>query len=219
MYITLDGPEATGKSTAAKSLSDRLGKSGHNVFLTKEPGSPHDPVCMAIRKILLNPSHAIADRAAVLLFLADRAQHIERVTEALSGGAVVVSDRSSLSTYVYHTAKERDFVSESDDVGICAMIDFAQQVKPDVGFIFNSELEWSLDKMRSRKSLDRIELFDESFHARTHTLFEEYNVARASAMLLKSPAEIVYVPATSGHTECEISDFLFERVMLHLERE
>lgn len=218
MYITLEGPEATGKSTHARILAKSLIERGYDVFATKEPGSPHDEICVSIRKLLLNPNHIIADRAALFLFLADRAQHMEKVAEALALGKIVISDRSSLSTYVYHTARERDYVSE-DDTQFCNMLDFAQQIRPELCMVFNSSLEWSLSQMRSRGELDRIEMFDESFHMRTHALFEVQNLSALTMMLAQAPRNVVYVPETSGHTESQISQFVLDRVIAHLECE
>jgi dTMP kinase len=218
MYITLEGPEATGKTTHAKTLASKLVERGHGVLLTKEPGSPHDLICTEIRKLLLNPDYTIADRAALFLFLADRAQHMEKITEALAQGKVVISDRSSLSTYVYHIARERDYVSPEDE-RLCEMLDFAQQISPNMCFVFNSALDWSLAQMRARKALDRIERFDESFHANTHTLFESTQINTLLQFLKKAPSSILYVPDTSGHTEGDISDFILNAVVAHLERE
>lgn len=219
MLITHEGPEATGKSTHAKLLAKMLVERGYDVFLTKEPGSPHDPICGAIRKILLDPSNVISDKAALFLFLADRAQHMEIITKELALGKVVISDRSSLSTYVYHIAKERDYVSGMDST-LCGMLDEAQLVRPDVCLIFSASLEWSMTQLRARETLDRIEKFGEAFHANTHTLFGQEQMSILTTMLHSSrPKDIVYVPETSGHTEDEISQFILNIVMRQLECE
>lgn len=218
MYITLEGPEATGKTTHAKILASNLIDRGYDVFLTKEPGSPHDHICMEIRGLLLNPNHLVADRAALFLFLADRAQHMEKIAEALSQDKIVISDRSSLSTYVYHTARERDYVSPEDEP-LCAMLDFAQQIKPDACLVFNANLEWSLTQMRKRGSLDRIEKFSDSFHANTHILFNPTQIGTLLQILHKAPATVIHVPESSGHTELEISEFVLNNVIGILERE
>ena len=219
MLIILEGPEATGKSTHARLLASALIERGYEVFLTKEPGSPHDPICGAIRKLLLDPSNIISDKAALFLFLADRAQHMEIVTRELALGKIVISDRSSLSTYVYHTAKERDYVSDRDTT-LCAMLDEAQQIQPDMCLIFNASFEWSMTQLRSRGTLDRIEKFDETFHANTHTLFGQEPISTLTSMMHSSrPKEVIHVPETSGHTENDISQFILNSVMQHLEYE
>ncbi len=218
MYILLEGGEGTGKSTHAKKLAAALVDLGYDVLLTKEPGSPHSPICASIRELLLNPAHTLADRAALFLFLADRAQHIEQVTKALALGKVVISDRGTISTYVYHTALERDRVLP-EDAELCKMLDYAQQIKPDLCYIFSSSLEWCYSQLALRGKLDRIESFSTEFHARTHTLFQEGNVRALCNLMQFSPKKLSWVPATSGHTEAEINAFLVNSTIKELEGE
>jgi dTMP kinase len=218
MYLTLEGPEATGKSTHAKILAQALKLRGYDVLLTKEPGSPHDPLCVKIRELLLNPGHIISDRSALFLFLADRAQHMETVADGLAKDKIVISDRSSLSTYVYHTARTRSFVSDEDNE-LCGLLDFAQQIQPEMCMVFNASLEWSLTQLQGRLKLDRIEMFDEAFHSRTHELFSEPQIKALCGKLSTSPKEIIYVPDTSGHTETEISSFIINQVINQIECE
>lgn len=92
----LEGGEATGKSTQAALLADRLG-----AVLTHEPGGT--AVGRRIRALILDPAVDDLDlRAETLLFLADRAQHVARViAPALAAGRDVVCDRFAGSTLAY----------------------------------------------------------------------------------------------------------------------
>ena len=96
MFITFEGPEGSGKSTAIKALSQRLpGK----VLVTREPGA--GAVGGAIRQILLEGEDLVA-RCELFLFLADRAQHCETIVKpALERGEIVLCDRHADSTVVY----------------------------------------------------------------------------------------------------------------------
>src|SRR5687767_11607250 len=134
MYITIEGADATGKSSQCKLLANVLEDEGHSVFLTKEPGSPHDSICSTIKQILLDPTNDLQSRAALFLFLADRSQHMSHVKLALQRGQIVISDRSSLSTFVYHIAELRDEVRDEDQY-LCNILDFAQQISPDLCFV------------------------------------------------------------------------------------
>lgn len=100
-FITLEGPEGSGKSTQALMLADWLTQKGLSVKLTREPGG--DPVSEEIRKILLDGAdHSVADRTELLLYLAARAQHTERVIRpALSAGTNVICARYTDSTVAY----------------------------------------------------------------------------------------------------------------------
>ena len=157
MYITFEGPEATGKSTQVKLVGDCLAKLGVDVLVTKEPGSPHDRVCQQIRTVLLSTDNDVGDLTALLLFLADRAQHIEKVVKpALAQGKVVISDRASLSTLVYHLSVRENMYDISDEEmnTLAAMLNTAQQIRPDVCFIARSNIDWSSSQFQTRASID-----------------------------------------------------------------
>ena len=101
-FIVFCGGEGNGKSTQAKLLAEFLKKEGKEALLTKEPGG--DPVGNDIRSILLNPEYKeiFSYRAELLLFIANRAQHVERVVKpALEAGKIVVCDRFDSDTFAY----------------------------------------------------------------------------------------------------------------------
>jgi dTMP kinase len=98
-FITFEGIEGCGKTTQAAMLAESL-RLEHEVVLTREPGGTE--VTKAIRALLADPESALDRRAELLLFLADRAQHVATVIRpALARGAVVVCDRYSDSTLAY----------------------------------------------------------------------------------------------------------------------
>ncbi len=100
MFITLEGMEGAGKSTLLQGLHKRFQAAGHAVALTREPGGSH--IGGALRSILLSPQSSLANETELLLFLADRAQHVaEVIRPALAAGKVVLCDRFADSTLVY----------------------------------------------------------------------------------------------------------------------
>ena len=99
LFITLEGGEGSGKSTLAGALASRLEERGYGVCLTREPGGTE--LGLAVRR-LLEGDRAPAPLAELLLFTADRAQHVhEVIAPALAAGKVVVCDRFSDSTLAY----------------------------------------------------------------------------------------------------------------------
>ena len=104
-FVVLEGPDGSGKSTQAKLLADKLTAQGLDVLLTKEPGGT--AIGQRIREILLNPANTGLDKKAeLLLFAADRAQHIaEVIVPALKSGKIVISDRFTESTKAYQLAR------------------------------------------------------------------------------------------------------------------
>ena len=100
-FVTFEGPEGGGKSTQAKRLAETLRAKGEKVLLTREPGGT--PLAEEIRRIV----RAVTDdppsiRSETLLFLASRAQVVERaIRPALERGEWVVCDRFCDSTFAY----------------------------------------------------------------------------------------------------------------------
>ena len=101
-FITLEGPEGSGKSTQIRHLAAALRRSGYRVVQTREPGGT--VVAEAIRHTLLLSSsrERITPITESLLILAARSQHVTHVIEpALQRGAIVLCDRFSDSTFAY----------------------------------------------------------------------------------------------------------------------
>lgn len=101
MFITLEGPDGSGKSTQAKLLYDYLLAAGKNVILTREPGG--SPLGKNIRNILLEDTKLqVSPLAELLLFCADRAEHVTKVIKpALAENKIVICDRYIDSTTAY----------------------------------------------------------------------------------------------------------------------
>ena len=101
MFITLEGPEGSGKTTQARLLAAWLRDQGYQVTLTREPGGTD--IGDQIRAVVHDPENrAIDARTEFLLYSASRAQHVaQRVGPALAAGEIVVSDRYADSTLAY----------------------------------------------------------------------------------------------------------------------
>ena len=105
VFITLEGPDGSGKSSLLLPLGDALRAAGCDVVTTREPGST--PLGEQVRRLVLDPEPRIdrTGRADALLFAASRAQHVEEVIRpALARGAVVVCDRYADSSLAYQGA-------------------------------------------------------------------------------------------------------------------
>lgn len=99
-FITLEGPEGAGKTTQVKLLSKTLSSVGIDHVITRDPGGT--PLGKQIRRILLNPENPVEPMAELLLYQADRAQHVaEVIMPSLLQGKMVICDRYIDSTMAY----------------------------------------------------------------------------------------------------------------------
>ena len=101
LFLAVEGPDGSGKSTQAAALADALRARGASVVLTREPGGTD--LGERIRSLVLDPAHAPIDaRTEALLFAAARAAHAEHaIRPALAAGSWVVSDRYVDSSIAY----------------------------------------------------------------------------------------------------------------------
>lgn len=103
VFITLEGPDGSGKSTQAALLVERLKALGRDALLTREPGGG-GPVAERIREMLLHGGD-MAGTTELLLFFAARAEHVAAlIRPALAAGRTVVCDRYTDSTLAYQGA-------------------------------------------------------------------------------------------------------------------
>ncbi|MEI7899202.1 MAG: dTMP kinase [bacterium] len=176
-FITFEGPEGSGKSTHIRLLAAFLREQGIGVTLTREPGGT--PLGEAIRGLLQhNGSEVPVGRAEVLLFLASRAQHVERlIRPALEMGNWVLCDRFEDSTLAYQ-GYGRGF----DLIALHGMNQFVTDgLKPDLTILLDVTPEVSRARLLARQSLtamapDRIEGEADDFHIRLRNGF--LNLAR-----------------------------------------
>jgi dTMP kinase len=99
-FITLEGPDGSGKSTQAHLLSEKLTAGGYSCIVTEQPGGTE--VGRRIRNILLDPQFDICAKTELFLFLADRAEHVAKIVRpSLEENTIVISSRYLYSTLVY----------------------------------------------------------------------------------------------------------------------
>lgn len=170
LFITFEGIEGSGKSTQMALLAADLEKQGIYCRATSEPGGSE--LGSELRKLLLQGiSLNIVERSELLLFAADRAQHVEQVIlPALHEGAVVLCDRFSDATMAYQgygRGLDRDAIAMINDFA-------ARSLKPHLTLLFDMPPERGLARVRQRAldagmqggSDDRFEREHLEFHRR-----------------------------------------------------
>ena len=100
LFIVLEGPEGSGKSTLMGPLAERLRAAGVDPVVVREPGGT--PAGEVARQALPDPEHPIGVYTELFLYLAARAELVETViVPTLAAGRVVLSDRFTMSTEAY----------------------------------------------------------------------------------------------------------------------
>ncbi|MBI3996589.1 MAG: dTMP kinase [Candidatus Omnitrophica bacterium] len=156
-FITLEGPEGSGKSTQARWLVQRLRRAGRRVVWLQDPGST--PVGCATRQLLLHTTTPLSPLAEALLFIGGRVQLVEeRIRPALAKGDVVVCDRFHDSTVVYQGYGGGVHVPWLDRLGRHAI----HGVMPHLTIVL--DLPTAQGFARLRRSHDRMERKTRQFH-------------------------------------------------------
>lgn len=172
--ITFEGVDGCGKSTQLRRAAAWLREQGCDVLTTFEPGDT--PLGKEIRRLLLSGDFVPVPEAELLLFLADRAQHVREVIQpALASGAWVLCDRYSDSTLAYQFAARRLGDAEAD---LEKMLNFAEcGVRPALTLWFDVAVDEAMQRMRKRAEAGEkpTRLDDEAaeFHERVATAFAE----------------------------------------------
>jgi len=161
-FVSLEGVEGVGKSTALLYIQSLLAEAGIDYVLTREPGGT--PVAEAIRQILLDEHmEVMAKNTELLLMFAARSQNVSQVIlPALNSGKWVIADRFTDASFAYQGGG-RGLPLES----IAMLAKLVQgELKPDVTLLLDAPVEVGLSRIQKRGAKDRIETEKKTFFER-----------------------------------------------------
>ena len=175
-FITFEGIEGCGKTTQVRRLAARLGE---RALETREPGGT--VVGQAVRQVLLDPkNHGLASITELLLYFADRAQHVaEVVRPALAAGRIVLCDRhveSSLAYQGYGRGLPLDAIRALGTLATGGL-------RPDAIVWVDVPVELGLARARLRGAQDRLEAEVVEFHERVRSGYEALAVEEPARWL------------------------------------
>lgn len=165
-FIAFEGIEGSGKTTQAKLLAERLAKEGFKVLLTYEPGDT--ALGKRLREILLDPEINTNPMAELLLYFADRVQHVEeKIKPHLASGFVVITDRFTDSTLAYQG------YGRGISVELIRKLNklFLDEFMPDLTVLLDLPEEIGLKRNEKAEKKDRFELENFSFHSKVREGF------------------------------------------------
>jgi len=147
MFITFEGPEGAGKTTAVAAVVESLRAQGRDVLSTREPGSGE--VGKRLRELVLTTE--MDSTTELFLFLADRSNHVAtEIRPALAAGRVVVCDRFSDSTIVYQGYGRGLDLTILRSFNIFA----TSGLKPDLTILLDLEAEVGLARLKEKDRMD-----------------------------------------------------------------
>ncbi|RLC27636.1 MAG: dTMP kinase [Deltaproteobacteria bacterium] len=204
MFITFEGIEGCGKSTQAARLVDRLNLQGIPTLLTCEPGGT--PIGKGIRAMLLDTQNrGMSPETELLLYAADRAQHVREVIRpALGDGRWVVCDRFFDATTAYQgygRGQDLSWISTLNEKAICG-------VRPDMTILVDCPVSIGIQRALARvhatrqEKQARFENEDRPFHEAVRKGYLE--------IAEREPKRFIVVDGTLGENELE--EKIFEHV-------
>ena len=169
LFITLEGIEGAGKSTAVDFIEDFLTKEGHDVIKTREPGGT--VIGEQIREILLkNENDTLTYDTELLLVFSARAQHIQEVIlPALSSGKIILCDRFTDASYAYQGGG-RDI----DASRINLLEKWVQEdLRPNLTLLFDLDVSIGMQRTKKRSDADRFEREEINFFEKIRNTYLE----------------------------------------------
>lgn len=163
-FISLEGPEGSGKTTVIQYLSQRLKEDGYDVLITREPGGIE--ISEKIRELILDKNHHQMDaKTEALLYAASRRQHlVEKVIPALEKGKIVISDRFIDSSLAYQGVGRAIGVEEVFSINQFAIGDYM----PELTLFLDVHPEIGMERVGKRGEKDRLELESMLFHQKVY---------------------------------------------------
>ncbi len=162
IFITMEGPDGSGKTTQIDLLKKYLEKKGYDIVIAREPGGT--VIGEAIRKIILNPEYEeMGHMTELLLYASARAQLVNQVIKpALTEGKAVICDRFVESSAVYQGIGRGLGVDTVYEVNNYALGD----VQPKLTIFMDLDAEEGIKRKKEQAELDRMEKENLSFHKR-----------------------------------------------------
>lgn len=191
MFITLEGPEGSGKTTAVEAAVKELESRGYQIVRTREPGGT--PIAEQIRNVILDKENTKMDpRTEALLYAASRRQHlVEKVWPALKGGKIVICDRYLDSSLAYQGGARGLGIDNILNVNMFA----TENTFPDLTLLFDITPEEGLKRIAANASreVNRLDLEKLEFHHKVRNTFLE--------LAKKYPERYVIIDASKSREE------------------
>lgn len=162
LFISFEGGEGSGKSTAINLIKDKLTEKGLKVIVTREPGGVS--VSEQIRKVILDINNQMSKETEALLYAASRIEHLHaKVIPYVNEGYIVISDRYLDSSLAYQGFARGIGIDRVLEVNM-----FAREYMPKRTYFFDVTPEVGLARIQGRDKIDRLDLETIDFHQKVY---------------------------------------------------
>ena len=159
LFLTFEGPEASGKSSQILLLEKYLKKNKISFITTREPGGTK--VAEILRNLILKVKSNINIEEEILMLMAARSHHINNVIKpALKKGSLVISDRFADSTFVYQGYVNKFGIQKAKNLHKNILNNFL----PNKTFLFKLSTSIILSRLKDRKSKNKYDKLEKKFH-------------------------------------------------------
>jgi len=176
MFISLEGPEGSGKTSHIPHLVASLREKGYNVFPTREPGGTS--IGEQIREVIHDLKNAeMHPRTETLLYQAARAQIVEQVIKPrLTAGEIVLSDRYCDSTIAYQGYGHGQPLDQ-----VRQLVGYATGgLTPDLTILLDLDVELGLQRKSKQQEWNRLDAYTIDFHKRVRAGYLEMAASESS---------------------------------------
>ena len=162
LFVTIEGPEGSGKTTIGRKIVERLIEEGYEVIYTREPGGIE--IAEQIRKVILDVNNTNMDpRTEALLYAASRRQHlIEKIVPAINANKIIICDRFIDSSLAYQGHARKLGIDNVYEINKFAI----DTLMPDLTLLFDIEPKLGLERINANKlrEVNRLDLEQLEFH-------------------------------------------------------
>ena len=162
LFVTIEGPEGSGKTTIGKKIVERLIQEGYEVIYTREPGGID--IAEQIRNVILDVKNTNMDpRTEALLYAASRRQHlIEKIVPAIKDNKIIICDRFVDSSLAYQGHARHLGIDNVYEINKFAI----DTLMPDLTLLFDIDPKIGLERINANKlrEVNRLDLEQLEFH-------------------------------------------------------
>ena len=167
LFISFEGGEGSGKSSAINVVKEKLEADGYKVVVTREPGGIS--VSEQIRDVILAVDNKMSKETEALLYAASRTEHLYRkVIPLVNDGYIVISDRYIDSSLAYQGYARGIGIEKVLEINM-----FAKKYLPKVTYFFDVRPEVGLARIVGRDKIDRLDLEEFDFHQKVYDGYKE----------------------------------------------